>query len=189
MTKRIGSKKIVDELRNQREDCFSIVVQRYQRLKNTFAAIRVSSSEKGYVDGDATRAIKWIDREVESFGEILSTSKDYCAWIGARSTTSIFEKASCKHIKTIGQPDFMVSLEDVKSPLAKPPTCERNFTQTFRVLGEEIVHRSSQEKQRKRFCLVFNLLRYFANLIAYRCFSPYRWRRLQGKPRQLGRPK
>lgn len=37
---------------------------------------------KDYVDGDATRAIKWIGGEVEALDEVLSTWGDYCELIG-----------------------------------------------------------------------------------------------------------
>jgi hypothetical protein len=42
-------------------------------LKETFDSIGAFSSEKKYMDGDATRAVKWIAREVDVFDEVLTT--------------------------------------------------------------------------------------------------------------------
>lgn len=68
------------------------------------------------MDGDTNRAMKWVNGEVESFSGIVSTREDYCACIGAHSAASMLEKVGCKHVKTIGEPDFEVSLEDGKNP-------------------------------------------------------------------------
>lgn len=117
--------------------------QCYHRLKDTFVSIGTSSSEKDYVDGDATGVVKWINDKVEAFGEVLSTREDYCAWIGARSATSMLEKVDCEHVKIIGNPDFKVSQDDVKKPSLKPPKWDTNSSQIFRMLGGEVIYRSS----------------------------------------------
>lgn len=36
----------------------------------SFISIEAFSSEKNYLDGDATRAVKWIAMEVDAFGEL-----------------------------------------------------------------------------------------------------------------------
>jgi hypothetical protein len=95
--------KIVDQLQNLREDCFSIGAQCCQRLSDNFVSIGASSSEKGYMEGDADGTVIWIDGKVQAFGEILSTREGYYAWIGARSVASMLEKVSCKHVKAVGQ--------------------------------------------------------------------------------------
>lgn len=64
--------KIVDNLRSSREECFSIASQCCWRMKDTFSSVGASSSEQDYADGDTTRAVKWIDGEVEAFDGILS---------------------------------------------------------------------------------------------------------------------
>lgn len=50
--------KIVDELWNLREDCFSVVAQCCKRLKDTFVSIRAGYSEKDYVEDNVAGAIK-----------------------------------------------------------------------------------------------------------------------------------
>lgn len=77
--------------------------------------------------GDATRAMKWVDGEVEAFSGIVSTREDYCACIGAHSAASLLEKAGCKHVKTIGEPDFEVSLDDGKNPLLEASKMGQKF--------------------------------------------------------------
>ena len=42
-------------------------------MRNTFVSIGAGSSENDYVYGDTTGEVKWIDREVETFDEFLST--------------------------------------------------------------------------------------------------------------------
>lgn len=41
-------------------------------MKDTFSLVGASSSEQDYANGDTTRAVKWIDGEVEAFDGILS---------------------------------------------------------------------------------------------------------------------
>jgi hypothetical protein len=47
---------------------------------------------KDYVDGDATRAIKWIGGEVEALDEVLSTWGDYCELIGLHQKRPIWTR-------------------------------------------------------------------------------------------------
>lgn len=95
-------------MQNLREDCFSVDAQYCRRLNDTFVSIGDSSSEKGYMDGDADGTVIWIDGKVEAFGEILSTREGYYAWISAQSVASMLEKVGCKHVKAVGQLDFKV---------------------------------------------------------------------------------
>jgi hypothetical protein len=76
---KIRLQKVVDDLWSSKEECFSIDAQCYKKLKETFVSIRAFSSKKDYVVGDTTGAVKWIDEEVETFDEVLSTQRDYCA--------------------------------------------------------------------------------------------------------------
>lgn len=78
--------------------------------------------------------MEWIDGEVESFDKVLSTWDDYCAWIDARSTTSVLEKAGCEHVKTVERPNFKISFENVKTPLDVASNAGQKFLLTF---GEE----------------------------------------------------
>jgi hypothetical protein len=41
---------------------------------------------------------------------------DYCAWIGARNTSSIFYKDECDHVKVVRHPNFKILVEDMKTP-------------------------------------------------------------------------
>lgn len=57
---------------------------------------------------------RWIHAKVGAFNGILSTRGDYCAWICARSTTSVLLKAGCSHLKACLDSDFNVPMENVK---------------------------------------------------------------------------
>jgi hypothetical protein len=56
----------------------------------------------------------WILSETRTYKGVLSTQEDYCAWIDARSTTSIMVKAGCHHVKAYSEPDFKVYADKVK---------------------------------------------------------------------------
>jgi hypothetical protein len=70
------------------------------------------------------KEISWMVISLASCGGVLvklwhskvspSTRYDYCAWIGARSTTSVLLKARCIHMKTCIDSDFEVSVENIK---------------------------------------------------------------------------
>lgn len=68
--------KIVDDPQISKEECFSVTSQCCQKLRETFISIEANSSEKDYVDGNTTRAVKWIKGEVDAFDEVLSTWGD-----------------------------------------------------------------------------------------------------------------
>jgi hypothetical protein len=48
---------------------------------------------------DASRAVKWIEGEVEAFNEVLSSRGDYCACIGAQNDVLLLETVVCEHVK------------------------------------------------------------------------------------------
>jgi hypothetical protein len=96
--------KIVEELWQSKEECFSTATKCCEKLKNMFVTIGSFSSEKEFVRQDDSRVMKWIEGEVEAFDEVLTGRDDFCACVGARGTVSKFEKARCEHAKTTIQP-------------------------------------------------------------------------------------
>jgi hypothetical protein len=48
-----------------------------------FVVIGVLSSEKEFMCGNASRAMKWIEGEIEAFDEVLTVYGDFCACVGA----------------------------------------------------------------------------------------------------------
>jgi hypothetical protein len=66
--------KNVDELRESKEQCFSVVAQCCDKLKSMFASVVAFSSGEKFIRDDAEGAIKWIEGEVEAFNEVLTGS-------------------------------------------------------------------------------------------------------------------
>jgi hypothetical protein len=58
----------------------------------------------------------------KAFDEILSDRGDFCAFAGARGATSILEKPGCEHAKVVVQPEFVFSMDDIKTPSVKAST-------------------------------------------------------------------
>jgi hypothetical protein len=118
---------IGDELQSSREECFSKATQCSERLNDIFALVGARWHEKHYANRDMVEVLKWVDGEVEAFGEILSTREDYCAWIGARNTTSILQKPGCNHVKVCCDPSFPLSLDGVRKPSVEASNLGRRF--------------------------------------------------------------
>jgi hypothetical protein len=125
--KRDRVQKIIEELRESKETCFSTTARCYEKLKGMFVNIGAFSNEEEFVRGDADEAVKWIEGEVEAFDKVLTDRGDFCACVGAQGAVSILEKASCDHVKSIIWPDFEVSENDIKDPSPKVVELGRNF--------------------------------------------------------------
>lgn len=119
-----------------------------KNLKNTFVSIGAFSSEKEFVRGDASSAVKWIG-EVEAFDEVLSTRGDYCACIGAHVATLLLDKARCEHVKVASQPEFKYYVDDNKIPLAEATELGRKFyTDVWLGGGKKLVDEVARENVR-----------------------------------------
>jgi hypothetical protein len=62
-------KKNVEELRQAREECFSVAMQCSNKLKSTFAKVSAFSTDQNFICGDLEGVIKWIEGEVKAFDE------------------------------------------------------------------------------------------------------------------------
>jgi hypothetical protein len=70
----------------------------------------------------------------------------------------MLEKDGCEHIKTMGQPDFDVSLDDIKSPLDEASDVrKRFFTKDLSTGGKELADEAAK-KNLKRFLLTIAML-------------------------------
>jgi hypothetical protein len=58
--------------------------------------------------------MRWILSKTHAYKGVLSTQKDYCAWIGARSTASVLLKDGCQNMKACTEHDFEVSTDSVR---------------------------------------------------------------------------
>jgi hypothetical protein len=94
--------------------------------------------------------LKWVDGEVEAFGEILSTREDYCASIGARNTTSVLQKPGCNHVKTCCDPSFPLSLDGVRKPSVEASNWGMRFFSDVWNVGREELALEVAKKNREK---------------------------------------
>lgn len=92
-----------------------------------FINIGAFSSEGEFVCGDAVKAVKWIECEVEAFDEVLTSQGDFCSCVSAWRTVSLLEKVGCDHVKSVIPPDFKVSVSDINDPSAEAVELGRKF--------------------------------------------------------------
>jgi hypothetical protein len=57
----------------------------------------------------------------------LVTEVDFCAFAGAHRAVSILEEVRCEHAKTIAQPGFSLSTDDIKNLSADATALSRKF--------------------------------------------------------------
>lgn len=63
--------------------------------------------------------MRWIYGEVGPFKGVQSTLENYYAWIGARSIASAHLGGDCGDVKVCLDPNFKLSLENVRRSSAK----------------------------------------------------------------------
>jgi hypothetical protein len=126
-TERLRVQKNVEELREVKEECYNVAMDCCNKLKNSFAKVGAFSMEQNFICGDPDGVIRWISGKAEAFDEILSDRGDFCAFAGARGAVSLLEKAGCEHAKAVIQPEFSVSANDIKNPLAEATALSGKF--------------------------------------------------------------
>jgi hypothetical protein len=115
-TERIGVQRNIDELRQLKEECFTICMQCCNKLKSTFAKVGAFSTEQNFIRSDPEDVVKWIDGEVEAFDEVLTGRGDFCSYVGSRGAVSLLEKVGYEHAKAVIQPGFIVLADNIKEP-------------------------------------------------------------------------
>jgi hypothetical protein len=100
-TERLRVQKNIEELRQAKEECYNVVMECCDKLKNSFAKVGAFSTEQKFIRGDPDGVIRWIGGEAEAFDEILSDRGDFCAFAGTRGVVSLLEKTGCEHTKAV----------------------------------------------------------------------------------------
>jgi hypothetical protein len=121
-----------------------------KNLKSSFSKVGAFSSEQKFIRGDLDGVIQWIKGETESFEEILSDRGDFCAFPGARGAVSILEKVGCDHAKSVAQPNFAFSTDDVRNPSAEATTLGGKFYSEIwlkggREIADEAIRKNEKE--------------------------------------------
>jgi hypothetical protein len=142
--------KNVEELRQVKEECYNVAMQCCNKLKSSFAKVGTFSTEQYFIWGDPEGVIKWIEGKAKAFDEILSDRGDFCACIDARGAVSPLEKASYEHAKAVIQPEFLVSVSDVKDPSAKAIALSGKFySEVWINGGREMVDEAVRQNEKE----------------------------------------
>ena len=89
---------------------------------------------------------------------------------------SMLEKAGCELVKSMGQLDFEISHDNMRSPSAKASNFERRlFTDIWSAGGKELADEAAKKNARK--VSVSHLTSYFflASSVAYTCYFSCRF--------------
>jgi hypothetical protein len=126
-TERSRVQKNDEELRQAKEECYNIAMLCLDKLKNAFTSVGTFSAERNFIRGDPEGMIKWIEDKIEAFDEVLTGREDFCACVNALGAVSLLEKAGCEHAKAVIQPDFSVSVTDIKEPSTEATALSGKF--------------------------------------------------------------
>jgi hypothetical protein len=80
----------------------------------------------------------------------LAIEEIFCASISARGAVLLLEKAGCEHAKAVIQPEFSVSVSDVKVPSAEAIALSENFYSEVwlnggREIADEAIRQNEEE--------------------------------------------
>ena len=102
-------------MKDLRDHYFGIASQCCDRLKKVFSSTGTTSRESSYAIGDVSRALVWMEEEIEELKGIMNARGDYCEMVGSRGMASILEKVGCEHIKAVVKASFNMDVEDIKN--------------------------------------------------------------------------
>jgi hypothetical protein len=128
------------------------------KLKNSFAKVGAFSTERNFIRGDPDGVIRWIGSEAEAFDEILSDRGDFCAFAGARGAMSLLEKVGCEHAKTVIQPDFLISANDIKNRSVEAAVLSGKFYSEVWLKGDREIADEAIRKTRKSLMMPWKRL-------------------------------
>jgi hypothetical protein len=123
------------------------------KLKDRFAKVGAFSTGQNFIRGDPDRVIRWISGEAEGFEEILSDRGDFCAFASVRGAVSLLEKVGCEHAKTVVQPGFSISDNDIKNPSTEAVALSGKFYSEVWLRGGREVADEAIRKMRKSLML------------------------------------
>jgi hypothetical protein len=147
---RLRVQRNVEELREAKEECYNIATECAENLKNIFSKVGAFSSEQNFIHGDPNGVIRWINDEVEAFEVILNDRGDLCAFIGAREAVSVLEKVGCEHAKTVVEPGFSLSANDIRNPSAEATALGAKFySEAWLKSGREIANEAIRKKEKE----------------------------------------
>jgi hypothetical protein len=147
-TERSRVQNNIEELRQAKEECYNVVMQCSNKLKNAFTSVGAFSAERNFIRGDPKSVIKWIEGEIEAFAEALTGRGDFCACVCAQGAVSLLEKAGIEHVKAVIQLDFLVSATNIKEPSTEAAALSGKFYSDVWVNGgQEIANEDFRQSE------------------------------------------
>lgn len=89
--------------------------------------VNATSEEPNYATDELIIALKWVECEIDAFGEVMSGQGDFCAMFASRGTTSILEKAGCSHLKTVSKSNSDISQDDIATSSTESSSVANRF--------------------------------------------------------------
>jgi hypothetical protein len=136
-------------------NCHTLGNRCHNELLNTFSTAGALSKVILFSDGDLEGLMSWVLSETRAFKGVLSAQEDYCAWIDARSTTSVLLKTGCKHVSACTDLDFKISADHVRRSTAKTLEWSKKvLSEIWKRGGKELsIVESTKNKEKVRALL------------------------------------
>jgi hypothetical protein len=78
------SSKLSEALKLFRETCSSFVDRCSLHMREFFSLVRAISGEENYSTDDILKALKFVEKEINEFDEVMEGHGDFCALGAAR---------------------------------------------------------------------------------------------------------
>jgi hypothetical protein len=85
------------------DTCYGFAAQCPLRLREIFSSVEAMSGEEKCSIDDITKALEFVEKEINEFDEVMEGHGDFYALVAARGTANIFAKAGCKHLRDVNK--------------------------------------------------------------------------------------
>lgn len=145
-TKNQENSKLVQTVKGLRDNYFEIISRCSNRLREVFHLVGAASEEANSALDDLPGALKWVEGEIDAFGEVMSGQGNFCMLIASCGTTSILEKAGCSHLKIVSKANFNFSPDDTTTTSTEANSeANRFITLIWMKGGRELVGVKTRE--------------------------------------------
>jgi hypothetical protein len=105
--------KLSESIKCLHNTCFSFVARCSSRLREIFHSIGAAYEEAKYASDDFSRALEWVEKEIDVFDKVMEGQGNFCALVASPGTAAVFEKTGCTHLKSVNEPTFDISSPDL----------------------------------------------------------------------------
>jgi UDP-2,3-diacylglucosamine pyrophosphatase LpxH len=94
------------------ETCSSFVERSSTHLREIFNLVGAVSGEKNYSIEYISKALDFVEKEINEVDEVMEGHGDFCALVASRGIAAAFMKAGCNHAKAVNRPNFSLAPAD-----------------------------------------------------------------------------